>query len=629
MADISKVTVLSGDTYNLKDEKAREDISAKADKEDTVLTTTLSRGRSGNAGTGSLSFGNSNVASGSFSQGFGSTTTANGDYSTSKGFNTIAENRSQSVSGEYNVPDPSTLGRTSRGTYVEIVGNGTGTGANRSNARVLDWEGNERLKGDLYVGCNSDSTGGTKVATINDIPSDAVSDVQINGTSILQNSVANIPKASDSTLGVVKGKYYGIKINADGDMYISPASESELKAGASNYLPIVPSNQHKSAFYALAKLVGADMAQSPNPVGTYTDEALAGIQRMLGIIAMLAQDEPDLTADHAYAIGAPFCFNGKLYKATSAIAVNDTITPTVNCEQLTFADLFVKKTDYATSTNAGIAKVNNAYGIGMTANSELYVQKATDDQVKFGVISQRPIVPEKQHQSVFYGLSKLAGVDLASSDTPVGTYTAEAKSAILAMLGAVGKTDYAASATAGVVKVTGTRGIYISADGDIRVDKASSAGVKSGTSDYNPVVPQTQHEAVFFGLAKVANADMSAIPSTTVGQYPQAQKTAIQTMLGIEADVPLVEEVSGANPSIVGMPNVRYVCGTVSTLTLTPPASGSMVVRFSSGSTATILTVPNTVKFPVWFDYTALETNTTYEIIITDEVYGGVMSWAD
>ena len=49
--------------------------------------------------------------------------------------------------------------------YVEIVGNGTADDA-RSNARVLDWEGNERLMGDVYVGCNPDSTGGTKLEPV-------------------------------------------------------------------------------------------------------------------------------------------------------------------------------------------------------------------------------------------------------------------------------------------------------------------------------------------------------------------------------------------------------------------------------------------------------------------------------
>jgi hypothetical protein len=53
--------------------------------------------------------------------------------------------------------------------YAEIIGNGTAANA-RSNARALDWDGNEYLMGDVYVGCNSDSTGGTKLARIPNPP---------------------------------------------------------------------------------------------------------------------------------------------------------------------------------------------------------------------------------------------------------------------------------------------------------------------------------------------------------------------------------------------------------------------------------------------------------------------------
>lgn len=90
----------------------------------------------------------------------------------------------------------------------------------------------------------------------------------------------------------------------------------------------------------------------------------------------------------------------------------------------------------------------------------------------------------------------------------------------------------------------------------------------------------------------------------------------------------LEETITGSTPSITAFPNVRYKCGEVATLSITPPASGSCEVFFTSGSTATLLTVPNTVKFPAWFDATSLETNTIYDIIITDGVYGAVMSWA-
>ena len=88
-----------------------------------------------------------------------------------------------------------------------------------------------------------------------------------------------------------------------------------------------------------------------------------------------------------------------------------------------------------------------------------------------------------------------------------------------------------------------------------------------------------------------------------------------------------VVEVSGSTPTITGKDNTRYVCGTVTSISITPPATGTIDVVFTSGSTAATLTLPNTVKMPDWFDQTALETGTIYEIMITDGIYGVVTSW--
>ena len=66
--------------------------------------------------------------------------------------------------------------------YVEIVGNGNET--SRSNARALDWNGNEYLMGDLYVKCDSTSQNGVKVVT------EAVLASLINRIIVLENKVA-------------------------------------------------------------------------------------------------------------------------------------------------------------------------------------------------------------------------------------------------------------------------------------------------------------------------------------------------------------------------------------------------------------------------------------------------------
>lgn len=53
--------------------------------------------------------------------------------------------------------------------FAEIIGNGEND-EDRSNARALDWDGNEYLAGEIYVGCNDDSTGGTRLAKITELP---------------------------------------------------------------------------------------------------------------------------------------------------------------------------------------------------------------------------------------------------------------------------------------------------------------------------------------------------------------------------------------------------------------------------------------------------------------------------
>ena len=91
------------------------------------------------------------TASGDTSHAEGEFTTASGYASHTEGYHTTANHKSQHVFGEYNVTDPSTEDSSSRGNYVEIVGNGIKSSA-RSNARTLDWDGNETLAGKLTLG---------------------------------------------------------------------------------------------------------------------------------------------------------------------------------------------------------------------------------------------------------------------------------------------------------------------------------------------------------------------------------------------------------------------------------------------------------------------------------------------
>ena len=100
----------------------------------------------------------------------------------------------------------------------------------------------------------------------------------------------------------------------------------------------------------------------------------------------------------------------------------------------------------------------------------------------------------------------------------------------------------------------------------------------------------------------------------------------LENVYTIPASVDRVE-VTGSTPSITAQADKRYICSTVTSISITPPESGMCDVVFTSGSTAAQLTIPNTVMLPGWFDPDSLEANTVYEINILDGLYGTVMTW--
>lgn len=95
-------------------------------------------------------------AKGNSSHAEGYQTSSNGFASHAEGNGTIAKHKCQHVYGEYNEEDASTATSSNRGNYVEIVGKGTNE-ENRSNARTLDWSGNETLAGGLKLHTDKDA----------------------------------------------------------------------------------------------------------------------------------------------------------------------------------------------------------------------------------------------------------------------------------------------------------------------------------------------------------------------------------------------------------------------------------------------------------------------------------------
>lgn len=94
----------------------------------------------------------------------------------------------------------------------------------------------------------------------------------------------------------------------------------------------------------------------------------------------------------------------------------------------------------AKSNTLGLVIPNSGRGVGIvdTGNDagKLFIDHAYDSGIKSALEQYRPITPDRQHKSVFYGLAKAAGdTTQATSSNPVGTYTNGAKIAIRTMLG--------------------------------------------------------------------------------------------------------------------------------------------------------------------------------------------------
>lgn len=111
------------------------------------------------SGRASHAEGYQTVASGDYSHAENDNTVASGRASHAQGRYTVANHAYQHVFGMFNIPDPSSAESTTKGNYVEIVGNGTSnTPGRQSNARTLDWDGNEILAGSITLGGDNGTT---------------------------------------------------------------------------------------------------------------------------------------------------------------------------------------------------------------------------------------------------------------------------------------------------------------------------------------------------------------------------------------------------------------------------------------------------------------------------------------
>ena len=307
-------------TYTFGAQTAIQNMLGVPSATDAIFNGTFTLGgrAQGDVGQNSVSFGSANIAAsgGSFTLGYGNEVYGAssqaigaycktlGDGATSFGYYTTTENTNAFTIGCFNALDAA-QGQWTNGVEYElgdtvysngkvykctegsngglewtkvpeklfVVGNGSGQN-DRSNALSVDINGKLFIKDYVYVNADANGLNGTRLPH----------DIQMNSTSIVSNGIANIPLATTSTPGVSIASGMGIKVNSIGELYLYPASSTLVKAGTNIYVPIMPSNQHESVFYGLAKAAGdSTQSASSNTVGTYTSSALIKIHNMLEI----------------------------------------------------------------------------------------------------------------------------------------------------------------------------------------------------------------------------------------------------------------------------------------------------------------------------------------------------------
>ena len=313
------------------------------------------------SGTSSHAEGSYSQASGNYSHAQGYGTTASGFYSFAAGKNTTANGSSQFAFGKYNVPDlleyPEWVSGTSyeigdkvqitdsstvppfvtyyecieansdtnftaskwqttasalNSTHLEVVGNGTDS-SHLSNARALDQNGNEYLKGKLYIQANTDSTGGYEVAKASDIPdisgkADKPSTSFTDEIALYNNAgnlarseilleelrVSNIVLTSNlATTNIPKGTFFYMKYGGNGS-YALCCANRDIASGTLIYSvtssPSTGDAYHVNTYPAgkgIANILNSAIASASDtasyindyitleniPVGTYTSQS--------------------------------------------------------------------------------------------------------------------------------------------------------------------------------------------------------------------------------------------------------------------------------------------------------------------------------------------------------------------
>ena len=545
---------------------------------------------SGTRATGNQSHteGGGTIASATYSHAEGSGTTASGHNSHAEGSGTVASHKSQHVFGEFNTNDPSTNYPSARGTYVEIVGNGISS-SEKSNARTLDWNGNEKLAGSLTLGMNTQDETNISASELKTLK--AIKPV--DNTLTVEGAPADAKTVGDELTDVKRD------LSDKAPVIIETASGSiaSFSDGADD-MPM--------------QSVVVDIEPVQSGSGDPSPDNVRPISGWTGCEVHRTDGENPHVIDDTYTISweseAGTVYGGTLDVVSGELVVDRANIASYNGE--TLPSTWISDRDvYA----EGATPTTGAQVVYELSTPQTY--QLTPTEVK-SILGQNHVWADCGGVEVEYRADTKMFVESQIPDVPVDDVQINGTSIVA---DGVANVPVASINNFGITKPD-NNGLGINSSNSIRILSSSTVYVKNGAATDRAVTLNMQHASTFYGLAKAAGDTTQSQSSNAVGTYTEDAKSAISEMLGGSVSV------SGTTPTIVAKAGIRYVCGEVATLDFTPSATGICDVVFTSGATATVLTITGTVKWANGFDPTALDADTTYEINIMDGL-GVAVGW--
>ena len=152
---------------------------------------------------------------------------------------------------------------------------------------------------------------------------------------------------------------------------------------------------------------------------------------------------------------------------------------------------------------------------------------------------------------------------------------------------------------------------------NLGIPKGAKGDPGQGGGSVDSVNGQTG--AVVLDAGDLEFDDSETYASGSVGAELSAQKNAISQ----KETKTTYTTLSGTTVTQTGEDHMMYLCGELATLSFTAPQTGITAIRFSSGTTATVVTLTG-ITMPD--DWTGAEASTTYEINVLNGL-GVWQSW--